>query len=89
VVGFALETENVKARAIEKLKEKNLDLIIANNPTEKGVEFGSDFNRVTIYGKKGFSATLEKAEKFDVAVRIIEESINFLNQRGSKRKKQT
>jgi len=88
-VGFALETENIEARAIEKLKEKNLDIIVANNPTEKGVEFGSDFNRAALYGKKGFSVNLEKAEKFDVAVRIIEESIKLLNKRGSKRKKQT
>lgn len=87
-VGFALETENIKARAIEKLKEKNLDFIVANNPTEKGVEFGSDFNRVALYGKKGFSLNLEKAEKFDIAVKIIEESIKLLNKRGSKRKKQ-
>jgi phosphopantothenoylcysteine decarboxylase/phosphopantothenate--cysteine ligase len=87
-VGFALETENVKARAIEKLKEKNLDLIVANNPTEKGVEFGSDFNRVALYGKKGIDVNLDKAEKFDIAVKIIEESIKLLKKRGSKRKKQ-
>ncbi|UCE64892.1 MAG: bifunctional phosphopantothenoylcysteine decarboxylase/phosphopantothenate--cysteine ligase CoaBC [Candidatus Zixiibacteriota bacterium] len=87
-IGFALETENIKARAIEKLKEKNLDFIVANNPTEKGVGFGSDFNKVALYGKKGFNLILEKAEKFDIAVKIIEESIKLLNKRGSKRKKQ-
>ena len=88
VVGFALETENIEARAVEKLKQKNLDLVVANNPTEKGVEFGSDFNKVALYGKNGLCISLSKAEKFDIAVRIIEESIKLLNRRGPKRKKQ-
>jgi phosphopantothenoylcysteine decarboxylase/phosphopantothenate--cysteine ligase len=89
VVGFALETENIEARALEKLRGKKLDLIVANNPTEKGVEFGSDFNKVVLFGKRGSRVVLEKADKFDIALSIIEESIKLLNKRGSKRKKQT
>jgi phosphopantothenoylcysteine decarboxylase/phosphopantothenate--cysteine ligase len=88
VVGFALETENMEARAIEKLRDKRLDLIAANNPTDKEVEFGSDFNRVTLYGNKGFKLALEKAGKFDIAVRIVEESVRLLKKNGSKREKQ-
>lgn len=87
VVGFALETRDIEARAVEKLNDKGLDLIVANNPTEKGVEFGSDFNKVTIYGRKGLAIHLEKAEKFDIAVAIVEETVKFLKKRGSKRKK--
>jgi phosphopantothenoylcysteine decarboxylase/phosphopantothenate--cysteine ligase len=81
VVGFALETENIEARALEKLRGKKLDLIVANNPTEKGIEFGSDFNKVVLFGKRGSRLVMEKADKFDIALGIIEE-------RGSKRKKQ-
>jgi phosphopantothenoylcysteine decarboxylase/phosphopantothenate--cysteine ligase len=88
VIGFALETRNVEARALEKLQGKKLDLIVANNPTEKGVEFGSDFNRITIYGKRGLTVPVEKAEKFDIAIAIIEESVKLLKKRGSKRTKQ-
>lgn len=89
VVGFALETENIEARALEKLREKKLDLIVANNPTKTGIEFGSDFNKVILYGRKGMRSDLEKADKFDIALAIIEESIKLLKKRGSKRKKQT
>jgi phosphopantothenoylcysteine decarboxylase/phosphopantothenate--cysteine ligase len=88
VVGFALETENIEARALEKLRGKKLDLIVANNPTEKGIEFGSDFNKVVLFGKRGSRLVMEKADKFDIALGIIEESIKLLNKRGSKRKKQ-
>jgi phosphopantothenoylcysteine decarboxylase/phosphopantothenate--cysteine ligase len=87
VVGFALETHNIEAHAIEKLKGKKLDLIVANNPTEKGIEFGSDFNKVTIFGKGGVKVDLEKSEKFEIATAIVEESVKLLKKRGSKRKK--
>jgi phosphopantothenoylcysteine synthetase/decarboxylase len=38
VVGFALEDKNLKANAEKKLKEKNLDIIIANKPDSIGSE---------------------------------------------------
>jgi phosphopantothenoylcysteine decarboxylase/phosphopantothenate--cysteine ligase len=76
-IGFALETENLEARAFEKLRDKKLDMIIANNPTEEGVGFGSDFNRVTIISRQGKPLKLEKLPKFELAVRIIDESLNL------------
>jgi len=38
IVGFALEERDVKGRAEKKLKEKNLDMIIANTPAAIGAE---------------------------------------------------
>ncbi|MBI5750451.1 MAG: bifunctional phosphopantothenoylcysteine decarboxylase/phosphopantothenate--cysteine ligase CoaBC, partial [Nitrospinae bacterium] len=49
IVGFALETDNIIKNAKEKLKEKNLDFIVANNVNG----FGSDQNKVTIIDRKG------------------------------------
>ncbi len=40
LVGFAMETQNLLADALEKLKTKNMDLIIANNLQEEGAGFG-------------------------------------------------
>ncbi|HBZ00976.1 MAG TPA: bifunctional phosphopantothenoylcysteine decarboxylase/phosphopantothenate--cysteine ligase CoaBC [candidate division Zixibacteria bacterium] len=77
VVGFALEIENLEARAFDKLRDKRLDMIVANNPSEEGVGFGSDYNRVTILTRQGKPVKLEKLPKFDVAIRIIEESIKL------------
>jgi len=75
VVGFALETENIEARAYDKLREKKLDMIVANNPSEEGVEFGSDYNRAIIIPRGGKPVRTEKLPKFDLAVKIIEESL--------------
>ncbi len=47
-VGFAAETHNVTAEAKRKLREKNLDLIIANDVTAPGAGFEIETNRVTI-----------------------------------------
>jgi len=87
VVGFALETENLEARAIEKLRNKKIDMIVANNPTQDGVEFGSDFNKITVFIKGGKRLEFEKASKFNLALNIIEASLQLRKSSGQKRKK--
>jgi phosphopantothenoylcysteine decarboxylase/phosphopantothenate--cysteine ligase len=47
-VGFAAETEEVIARAREKLKAKRCDLVVANKVGGPGAGFGSDTNRVAL-----------------------------------------
>ena len=46
--GFAMETSNLEERAREKLKKKNLDLIVGNNVKVPGAGFGTDTNVVTL-----------------------------------------
>jgi phosphopantothenoylcysteine decarboxylase/phosphopantothenate--cysteine ligase len=87
VVGFALETENLEARALEKMRNKKIDMIVANNPTQDGVEFGSDYNKITIFIKGGKRLEYEKASKFELALKIIEASLQLRKSRGQKRKK--
>jgi phosphopantothenoylcysteine decarboxylase/phosphopantothenate--cysteine ligase len=77
VVGFALETENLEARALEKMRDKKIDMIVANNPTEKGIEFGSEFNKVTIFSRGGKKVKVKAMRKFDIAMAIIEESLKL------------
>jgi phosphopantothenoylcysteine decarboxylase/phosphopantothenate--cysteine ligase len=48
LVGFAAETEEVIARAREKLKRKHCDLVVANKVGTPGAGFGSDTNRVAL-----------------------------------------
>ncbi len=45
-VGFAAESKDVIKNAKQKLKEKNLDMIVANPVTQENYPFGSDFNQV-------------------------------------------
>jgi phosphopantothenoylcysteine decarboxylase / phosphopantothenate---cysteine ligase len=85
VVGFALEVENLEARAFDKMRDKKLDMIIGNNPTTEGVGFGSDLNQVMIITRDSKPLKLEKLPKFEVAVRIIEESLKLKKRDGVKK----
>src|SRR5262249_15297392 len=50
LVGFAAETENVEQNALDKLKRKNLDLIVANDVADA---FGKETNRAVLLAKDG------------------------------------
>ncbi len=75
VVGFAAETENLFENALTKLKEKNLDLIVANNVAQEGAGFDTDTNIVDLIAANGKKISLPKMPKTDVARRILEEVI--------------
>lgn len=72
LVGFALEMENEVQNAALKLKRKNLDLIVANNPTVEGAGFDAETNVVSILDRKGEVQQLERMPKFDVAMHILD-----------------
>ena len=71
VVGFAAETENVIAYAQNKLKRKNLDLIIANDVSDPTIGFNSDDNRVTLIGAD-FEEPIGKSSKRQLAGHLVE-----------------
>ena len=70
-VGFAAETDDVLTEARRKCREKNLDMIAANDVTEKGSGFGTDTNRVTFVRKDGTVERLPLMSKLAVAGRIV------------------
>ncbi len=72
LVGFALETSDELAGAKEKLRKKNLDLVVLNSFNEKNRVFGSDMNTVTILDRKGKIERLPRLSKFDVAEKILD-----------------
>jgi phosphopantothenoylcysteine decarboxylase/phosphopantothenate--cysteine ligase len=67
IVGFALETTDGVNNAREKLKAKNLDLVVLNNAREPGAGFGVDTNRVTVIRRDGEQEELELMTKVDLA----------------------
>ena len=73
LVGFAAETNDVIAEARRKCREKNLDMIVANDVTEKDSGFGVDTNRVTLVRKDGSVDRLPLMTKLAVARRIVRE----------------
>ncbi len=73
LIGFAAETDqNFKELAIEKIKRKNLDWIVANKINEREVGFGADTNEVVIIDKYGEIQPISKMSKSDVAWRILD-----------------
>jgi len=73
LIGFAVETENEKENALKKLKSKNLDMIVVNNPKESGSAFGTDTNQVQIINKGGKIKKLPLMSKGEVAKQIFDE----------------
>jgi len=72
LVGFAAETENLIKNALQKIKEKNLDLIVANNVLEEGIGFESDFNQVNIIYPDGKTIQTEKRSKREISQIILD-----------------
>jgi phosphopantothenoylcysteine decarboxylase/phosphopantothenate--cysteine ligase len=81
LAGFAAETDNVVENAIKKAREKKLDLIVANDVTQEGIGFESDFNRVSIIDARGGVQETEKLSKREIS-RIILDKIEEI--RGKK-----
>ena len=70
VVGFAAETNNVKENAKQKLLNKNLDMIISNDISDKTIGFDSDQNEVNLITKSE-SIFLKKDKKIRIAREIL------------------
>ena len=67
VIGFAAETENLDKNALSKLKQKNCDIIIANDVSKKDGGFNSDYNRVSIIDNSGKIKVVKKNKKSFIA----------------------
>ena len=77
-VGFAAESSKLVENAREKLKQKGLDLIVANNITASDSGFGADSNRVTIIDREGRIDSLPLMPKRDVAERVLDRVAELL-----------
>ncbi len=75
VVGFAAETNDMEANALSKLEKKNLDMIVANDVTQKGAGFDVDTNIAVIYKKDGSRIEVPQTSKEQLAEIILDEII--------------
>ncbi len=72
VVGFAAETHEVKRRAREKLEAKRIDLIVANDVSQKGIGFEAEDNQVTLLDRWGGVTELPRMPKLQVAHAVLD-----------------
>jgi phosphopantothenoylcysteine decarboxylase/phosphopantothenate--cysteine ligase len=77
LVGFAAESGDPVARGREKLLRKKVDLIIANDISERGAGFDADSNAVTVISREGNEA-VALAPKSEIAAVILDRAERFL-----------
>jgi phosphopantothenoylcysteine decarboxylase / phosphopantothenate---cysteine ligase len=81
LIGFAAETNNLAANAQKKLRDKNLDLIVANDVTQEGSGFDGDTNIATLADRTGFTSALPLMTKDDLADQILDRLLVLKSQR--------
>ena len=72
LVGFALETHNETEFAKQKLQTKKADFIVLNSMRDEGAAFGTDTNKVTVFGNSGTEVSSPLASKKAIAKFIID-----------------
>jgi phosphopantothenoylcysteine decarboxylase/phosphopantothenate--cysteine ligase len=71
LIGFALETNNETANALQKLQTKMADFIVLNSMQDEGATFGYDTNKVTIFDRAGKAYESGLVSKIEIANFII------------------
>lgn len=72
LVGFAAETQDLEANATTKLRQKNCDLLCANDITEDGSGFAVPTNRLTVFYADGRKVNLPQLNKEKVANLVLD-----------------
>ena len=72
-IGFAAETENHLDNGINKLKAKNLDMVVINDVSNSQIGFESDYNQVKMITKNGNISSTEIEPKRVIAGKILDE----------------
>ena len=81
LVGFAAETQQLAAYAADKMKRKQLDLMVANDVSREGVGFQHDTNEVLLMKPSGEVREVPLASKEIIAQEIIAEIVTILERK--------
>jgi phosphopantothenoylcysteine decarboxylase/phosphopantothenate--cysteine ligase len=71
-IGFAAEGSDLDVKAIDKMKRKGLQAIVANDISRKDVGFGSDYNAGVLLFADGTRQEIERMTKREMADRILD-----------------
>src|SRR5215467_12263588 len=78
LVGFAAETEDHVKNGLEKLKAKNLDLIVVNPVSGPDSAFDSDMNHATLIDRSGHTEEIPLVSKLVMADKILDRVVQLL-----------
>jgi phosphopantothenoylcysteine decarboxylase/phosphopantothenate--cysteine ligase len=85
VVGFAAETENVEANAQKKLREKNCDIVVANDVSRADSGMESDENEVEILFRDGETKRISRASKKIISRDLVKIFEKYFGKRLTKK----
>lgn len=77
IVCFAAESDDVVNNATKKFESKGVDLLIANDISRTDSGFGSDTNKVWIFGAKDQAQELPTLSKAELSYELIELIENY------------
>ena len=75
LVGFAAETEDLESNALNKLRRKNLDLIVANDVSKEQVGFGHDTNEIVMFTADGARHHVPLTTKREAARAVLDKVV--------------
>jgi phosphopantothenoylcysteine decarboxylase/phosphopantothenate--cysteine ligase len=84
LVGFAAETSDLRAHATEKLRKKQVDLMVANDVAAPGAGFEHDTNSVVILDPDGLDKNVPLTDKREVARVVLDVVASRLNPRSDR-----
>ena len=79
LVGFALETNNEKENALDKLEKKNADMIVLNSLNDEGAGFGTTLTKSLFLINMEMNINFETKSKKQVAKDIVNTIIKYKN----------
>jgi len=82
LIGFAAETENIKENSLQKIEDKNLDFIVANDVADEAIGFESDFNQVIFVYPDGQILRTDKMSKIDISQLIWDRVEDLFGQKN-------
>lgn len=82
LIGFAAETENIEANSLQKIKEKNLDFIVANDVADETIGFESDFNQIIFVLPNGQTVRTDRMSKTAVSQLIWDRIEDLLGKKN-------
>lgn len=85
VLGFAAETNDLEENAREKLRQKNCDIIVANDISKKNCGLESDENEVTVLFRNGENKKISRTSKKNIARELVKIISNMREKRLTKK----
>lgn len=71
LVGFAAETGSLERNALDKLRRKGCDLLVANDVSRSDIAFDRDENEVVVFDREGGREFLARAPKAEIAEALV------------------